>query len=326
LAYTARAFWIRSPGVGEIRSVEVPEPGPDQVLVRTICTGISRGTETIVFRGDVPTSQYALMRAPFQEGDFPGPVKYGYLNVGVVERGPAALVGQTVFCLYPHQTTYVVPVESVVTVPDDVQPRRAVLAGPVETAVNALWDCPPLIGDRITVVGAGMVGCCLAAVLKRIPAVAVELVDVLADRADVATALGVTFASPEKAARGRDVVFHASATAEGLTLALELLAPEGTVVELSWYGQRTVAIPLGESFHSGRLNILSSQVGMVAPARRSRRTHADRLALALELLRDAAFDALCTGQSRFDDLPDVLSAMAAGNLTSLSHVITYDAA
>jgi threonine dehydrogenase-like Zn-dependent dehydrogenase len=323
MAYDARAFWVGSPGVGEIRSVMLPERGPDEVLIRTLCSGISRGTETLVFRGEVPESQYALMRAPFQEGDFPGPVKYGYLNVGVVEEGPVALLGRTVFCLYPHQTAYVVPADAVVGVPDGVPPARAVLAGTVETAVNALWDAAPLIGDRITVVGAGMVGCCVAGVLARFPGATVQLVDVNPDRAGVASALGVEFAAPAEAARARDLVIHASATSAGLQLSLELLAPEGTVTELSWYGDREVSLQLGGSFHSGRLRIRSSQVGTLSPARRASRSFADRLALALDLLRDPAFDALFTGESPFEQLPDVLAGMAAGTRPALSHLITY---
>jgi Threonine dehydrogenase and related Zn-dependent dehydrogenases len=319
----ARAFWVTAPGRGEIRTVPVPEPGPDDVLVRTICSGISRGTETLVFRGQVPRDQYGVMRAPFQEGDFPGPVKYGYLSVGRVEAGPADLRDQTVFCLYPHQTHYVVPADAVVVVPDGVPPQRAVLAGTVETAVNALWDAPPLVGDRVTVVGAGMVGSCVAALLARFPGVHVQLIDVDPSRAAVAAALNVEFARPAQAAGGRDLVVHTSATAEGLQLALNLLAPEGTVVELSWYGDRTVGLALGGMFHSGRLSIRSSQVGAIAPARRGRRTHADRLRLALELLRDPAFDALHDGTSAFDDLPKVLADMAAGAGPVLSHVIAY---
>jgi threonine dehydrogenase-like Zn-dependent dehydrogenase len=287
-------------------------------------SGISRGTETLVFRGEVPPSQFAVMRAPFQEGDFPGPVKYGYLNVGRVEQGPAGLVGKTVFCLYPHQTEYVVPASAVVVVPEDVPPVRAVLAGTVETAVNALWDAAPLVGDRVTVIGAGMVGCCVAAVLARFPGIAVQLVDVNAERAPVAAALGVEFVGPGGAAGGRDLVFHASASSAGLATALELLGPEGTVIELSWYGDRSVSVPLGGSFHSGRLTIRASQVGTIAPARRNTRSYADRLALALKLLRDNAFDALISGRSGFDELPKVLAGLADGSLPALSHVITYD--
>lgn len=323
MADAARAFWLREPGVGEIRSVPLPEPGRDDVVVRTLRSGVSRGTEGLVFRGGVPPSQYGIMRAPFQDGDFPAPVKYGYLSVGVVEHGPPQLSGRTVFCLYPHQTAYVVPARSVVPVPEDVPPERAVLAGTVETAVNALWDAAPLVGDRITVVGAGMVGCCVARLLARFPGVRVTLVDVDPGRADVARALGVGFAMPADAADGRDLVVHASATSAGLQQSLDLLVREGTVIDLSWYGDHDVTLSLGGAFHSRRLGIRASQVGTVALARRATRTMADRLALALELLRDAAFDALLTGSSRFDELPDVMARLAAGSLPAICHTITY---
>jgi len=323
VADDARAFWVSEPGRGEIRSVPVRDPGPGEVLVRTLRSGVSRGTETLVFRGGVPADQYAAMRAPFQEGDFPGPVKYGYLNVGVVEHGPSELRGRTVFCLYPHQTTYVVPADAVAVVPEQVPPERAVLAGTVETAVNALWDAAPLVGDRITVVGAGMVGCCVARLLARLPGVQVTLVDIDATRADTAAALGADFALPADASGGRDLVFHTSATSAGLQRSLDLLAPEGTVVELSWYGDAPVHLELGGAFHSGRLGIRASQVGAVAAARRGRRTAADRLALALELLHDPAFDALITGASRFDELPEVMPRLADGGLPALCHTLIY---
>ncbi|MFI2667299.1 MULTISPECIES: zinc-dependent alcohol dehydrogenase [Micromonospora] len=319
----AYAFWLREPGVGEIRPAALPTPGPDEVLVRARYSGVSRGTETLVFAGRVPVDQHTAMRAPFQEGDFPAPVKYGYLSVGVVEQGPAGLRGRTVFCLHPHQSAYVVPASAVVPVPDGVPAARAVLAGTVETAVNALWDAPPLLGDRVSVVGAGMVGCGVAALLARFPGVRVELVDADPGRAAVAAALGVDFATPERATGGRDLVVHASATSEGLQRSLELLAPEGTALELSWYGDRAVRLSLGGAFHSGRLTVRSSQVGMVAPARRGSRTHADRLALALELLADPAFDALLTGSSPFAELPDVLAGLTDGSLPALCHLITY---
>jgi threonine dehydrogenase-like Zn-dependent dehydrogenase len=319
----AHAFWLREPGCGEIRPVGLPEPGPGDVVVRTVRSGISRGTETLVFRGGVPLDQRARMRAPFQEGDFPGPVKYGYLNVGAVEEGPAELRGRMVFCLYPHQTAYVVPAGSVAVVPEDVPPRRAVLAGIVETAINALWDAAPTVGDRVAVVGAGMVGCCVARLLHRYPAVHVTLVDVDSGRADVAAALGVHFALPEDAPGDLDLVVHTSATSAGLQRSLDLLGAEGSVIDLSWYGETEVRLSLGGAFHARRLAIRSSQVGTVSPARARRRTSADRLALALELLRDPAFDALLTGESRFDELPEVLARLTAGTLPALCHTITY---
>ncbi|MEP6762038.1 MAG: zinc-binding alcohol dehydrogenase, partial [Sporichthyaceae bacterium] len=200
---------------------------------------------------------------------------------------------------------------------------RAVLAGTVETAVNALWDAAPLLGDRVTVVGAGMVGCCVARLLARFPGVGVTLVDIDAARVDVAVALGVDFAVPADAADGSDLVVHASATSAGLQRSLDLLAPEGTVIDLSWYGDAETTLSLGGAFHSRRLSIRASEVGMVSTARRGSRTAADRLALALDLLRDPAFDALITGVSRFDELPDVMARLAAGSLPALCHTIAY---
>jgi threonine dehydrogenase-like Zn-dependent dehydrogenase len=319
----AQAFWVSEPGRGEIRAEALPDPGPGEVRVRTVRTGVSRGTETLVFRGGVPPELRASMRAPFQDGDFPGPVKYGYLNVGVVDAGPPGLVGRTVFSLFPHQTAFVVPASAVSVVPDGVPPARAVLAGTLETAVNALWDAAPLIGDRVAVVGAGMVGCCVARLLATMPGVEVTLVDVDPARATTAEALGAGFALPADVDDGRDLVVHTSATSAGLQLSLDLLVAEGTVVDLSWYGDAEVRLSLGGRFHTDRLAIRASQVGAIAPSRRARRTHADRLALALDLLRDPAYDALLTGTSPFAELPEVMADLAAGRLPALCHSVLY---
>ncbi|WP_425569558.1 zinc-dependent alcohol dehydrogenase [Pseudonocardia yuanmonensis] len=320
-----RALWLDAPGRVSLHEVELPAPGPDEVLVRTLYTGVSRGTEALVFRGGVPASQHTAMRAPFQEGDFPAPVKYGYLNVGVVEEGPSALVGRVVFCLYPHQTRFVVPASAVTPVPDGTPPARAVLGGTVETAVNALWDAAPLVGDRIAVVGGGMVGCCVAALLAGFPGVRVQLVDPLPARSAVADALGVGWVPPEEAAGDCDLVVHTSATEAGLARSLELLGPEGEVVEMSWYGDRPVRVPLGEAFHPGRLTIRSSQVGMVSAARRARRGFGDRIALALRLLADPRYDALVTSEGPFDALPVDLPRILAegGEPSGLLHRVAY---
>ncbi|MEU3626360.1 dehydrogenase [Amycolatopsis coloradensis] len=318
-----RAFWFSGSGGGELRPVTLPPVGDGEVLVRTLYSGVSRGTETLVFRGEVPPSQREAMRAPFQDGDFPGPVKYGYLNVGVVEQGPDGLAGQVVFCLYPHQTRYVVPASAVTPVPREVPPERAILAGTIETAVNAVWDAAPKLGDRIAVVGAGMVGSSVAKLLSGFPATRVQLIDVDPARAKIAEALGVDFAAPEDALGDCDLVVHASASEAGLTRSLELLAPEGEVIELSWYGDRRVTIPLGENFHSRRLAIRSSQVGMVSPVRRTNRSHGDRLALALRILSDPVFKVLVSGECRFDELPDVVGRLAANEPGTLCLRVSY---
>ncbi len=318
-----RAFWFSGDGEGELRSVTLPPVGDGEVLVRTLCSGVSRGTETLVFRGEVPVSQREAMRAPFQEGEFPGPVKYGYLNVGIVEHGPADLLGQIVFCLYPHQTRYVVPASAVTPVPRGVPPERAILAGTVETAVNAVWDAAPKLGDRIAVVGAGMVGSSVAKLLAGFPATRVQLIDVDPKRFEIAEALGVDFSTPEDAKGDCDLVVHASASEAGLARSLELLAPEGEVIELSWYGDQSVTVPLGEHFHSRRLSIRSSQVGMVSPARRNSRSYRDRLMLALEILADPAFDVLVTGECRFHDMPEVLPRLSTNEPGTLCLRVTY---
>ena len=324
MAISARSFWLREPGHGEIRVEDLPMPGPEDVLVKTLHSGISRGTECIVYRGLVPIGQRASMRAPFQSGEFPGPIKYGYLNVGVVEEGPGHLVGQVVFCLYPHQTSYVVPASSVTVVPTEVPAARAVLAGTLETAINSLWDAAPLIGSRATVVGAGMVGCCVARLLRGIPGVEVCLVDIDPTRALVAESLGVEFALSDAAIGDRDLVIHTSATSEGLQLSLDLLAAEATVIDLSWYGDREVKVSLGAAFHARRLSVRASQVSTISPAMQGRRTSAQRLALALELLKDPAFDALVTGHSPFNELPNVMGSLSNGVLSAICHVIDYE--
>jgi threonine dehydrogenase-like Zn-dependent dehydrogenase len=318
----AAAFWIAEPGRGEIREERVPAPRADEVLVRALFSGISRGTESLVFAGAVPEREHQRMRAPFQTGDFPAPVKYGYSSVGIVEQGASDLVGRAVFCLYPHQTRYVVPAAAVHALPDDVPPARAVLAANLETAVNGLWDAAPRLGDRVAVVGAGAVGC-LAAWLAARAGADVELVDVDARKAAAAERLGIAFKAPADATRDADVVVHASGSAAGLATALELAAFEATVLELSWYGARRPEVALGEAFHSRRLTLKSSQVGAIAPEQRARWSTQRRMQLVLRLLADERLDALISGESRFEDLPGLLPRLATSSGYTLCHRIRY---
>ena len=302
---------------------QLRSPAAGEALVRAVRSGVSRGTESLVHRGLVPEAVRDLMRAPFQVGDLPGPVKYGYLSVGVVEDGPAPLRGRRVFCLHPHQDRYVVPAAALSVVPDEVPSDRAVLAGPVETAVNALWDAAPRFGDRVAVVGAGMIGASVAALLRRFPLDRLQLVDPDPQRTALAAALGVDLVTPGAASDGCDVVFHCSASESGLARSLELLGEEGEVVELSWYGQDDPRVPLGAEFHARRLTIRASQVGVVSASRRARRTLSERRATALAALRDPAFDALLTGPVRFADLPSAMDAVASGAIPAICHVVTY---
>lgn len=322
-AETTLSFWSCPPGRGEIRAETLAAPGPDDVLVRTLYSGISRGTETLVFRGEVPASERERMRAPFQVGDFSGPVKYGYVSVGEIEAGPAGWRERRVFCLHPHQARYVVPASAVVPLPDGVPPGRAVLAANTETAVNALWDGTPRVGDRIAVVGGGTLGCLVAWLAARIPGCAVQLVDPNPAREGVARALGADYAPPDSAREDNDLVFHASGVPAGAATALRLAGFEATVLELSWFGAAPVSLPLGEGFHAKRLTLRASQVGHVAAAQRARWTHRRRLEAALALLAEPAVDVLITGEDPFEALPEVMARLAHAPGDTLCHRIRY---
>lgn len=325
-ATRARAFWVTAPGRGEIRPQALAALPAGWVRVRTRYSGISRGTEGLVFRGEVPPSEYRRMRAPFQDGDFPAPVKYGYISVGEVVAGPAELLGRVVYCLYPHQDCYQVPAEAVTPLPDGLPPGRAVLAANLETAVNGLWDGLPRVGDRVAVIGAGTLGCLAAWLAARIPGCRVELIDTSPRRADIAAAMGADFRSPETAAPEADLVIHASGNPAGLVTALGLAGFEATVLELSWFGAKPVTLPLGEAFHQRRLRLVSSQVGSVAAAQRPRWDHRRRLALALSLLAQpqaAVLDALITDEAPFDALAAVQARLASAPGDTLTQRIRY---
>jgi NADPH:quinone reductase-like Zn-dependent oxidoreductase len=319
----ANAYWTVGPEKGELRLEDLPAPGPGEALVRALYSGISRGTETVVHCASVPPRVAERMRAPYQEGSFPSPVKFGYLSVGVVEDGPDQWTGRTVFCLYPHQDRYVVPVDSLTLVPEDVPARRAVLTGTVETAVNALWEAGPRLGDRVAVVGAGLVGGMVATLLRTFPLQRLQLVDIDPAKRAFADALGVDFSRPDDALGDCDIVIHCSASQEGLARSLQLAGDDADVIEMSWYADHKVALPLGEDFHARRLSIRASQVGAVSLARRHRRTNADRLELAVSLLNDPVFDTFLTGCSAFEELPDVVQKLSDGRLDALCHVIEY---
>ncbi|MBK1849853.1 MULTISPECIES: zinc-dependent alcohol dehydrogenase [unclassified Marinobacter] len=323
---TPRAFWVTGPGEACIR--ETPEhhrplgSGEPWVAVQTLWSGVSRGTESLVFHGRIPQSELDRMRAPFQEGAFPWPVKYGYANVGRVVEGPDELVGRTVFCLYPHQTHYSVPASAVTPIPNGVPPERAILAANMETAINGLWDAMPAVGDRIAVIGLGVVGLLVSWLASRIPGTQVTAIDSNPGRAKIAEALGLSFAT-ESSVDTHDLVVHASGNESGLNTALALAGQDATLLEMSWYGDKFVSVPLGASFHSRRLRFISSQVGQLPPARVPRWTHRKRLELALELLQHEVLDHLISGETPFEQMPETMNRILAGASDTLCHRIKY---
>jgi hypothetical protein len=308
----ASALWYCRPGQAEIRQETVGAPAEGEVRVRTLFSGVSRGTETLVWSGKVPQSEFGRMRAPFMAGAFPFPVKYGYAAVGRVEGGSSALRDRNVFALHPHQTFFNVAAGAVVELPDALPPQRAVLAANMETALTAVWDAAPGPSDRIAVVGAGVVGSLVAYLCGQLPGAEVTLIDINPRRAELAGAFGVGFAEPAGAKGDCDLVVHASGSPDGLQTAIELAGEEATVLEMSWYGDAPVTALLGGPFHSRRLRLVSSQVGKIAPSHRARWTYHRRLAAAVALLDDPRLDALLAPAINFQDLaarlPGVLDA------------------
>ena len=319
----ARALWYVRPGVVELKLATLPPLKSGEARVRTLYSGISRGTERLVMNGAVPPAEASRMRAPLQEGGFPFPVKYGYCAAGIVEDGPEALTGKTVFCLHPHQDIFIAPAGMLVPLPDGLPARRATLAANMETALNALWDSGAGPGDRIVIVGAGIVGLLVAAIAARLPGSDVTVVDVVDERRPLVEALGARFAGPAAAPADADVVFHSSATGAGFNTAIAAAGMEATVVELSWYGAKAIEATLGGAFHASRLRLISSQVGQVSQSRRPRWSCRRRLEKALELLLDSRFDALVSAEIAFAELPSLLPAVLNGSAATLPPVIGY---
>lgn len=319
----ATAFWVTNPAQGELRREALSMPAQDEVLVRTLYSGISRGTESLVFNGRVPKSEFSRMRAPFQAGQFPAPVKYGYCSVGRVEQGPEALLDKIIFCLFPHQDHYIVPASAVLEVPASVPAKRAVLTANMETAINGVWDAEPMLGERICVIGAGVVGALVAYLCAQVPGVDVRLVDINPERRHLAEQLGVAFATPEQAPHDQDCVIHASGQSAGLRQALELIGSEGRIIEMSWFGEGDIAIPLGGAFHSQRLTLKASQVSQLPPKLRPRWDYQRRLRLALSLLVDVRLDALISGESDFEQLPTLATSLFGRGSVELCHRLRY---
>ncbi len=316
---TARGFWAVAPGRGALRDCPLPAAGPGDVEIRMHASGVSRGTERLVLQGLVPASEFQRMRCPFQEGDFPFPVKYGYGAVGAILHGPRA--GERVFVLHPHQDRFIVPGAWAHRVPDAVPDARATLAANMETALNATWDAEIAPGARVAVIGAGVVGLLVGCLAQDQAGGPVCVVDPDPARRELAVALGL--AAADRASGEFDVVFHASGNPDGLVAALEIAAFEARILELSWFGDRLATLPLGGAFHSRRLRLIASQVGHVAPSRRATTTHAQRLAEALDLLADPRYDQLIGPRVPFAALADRLPALLATNPPRPHIVVDY---
>lgn len=323
-ARKAKALYYVGPMAGELCDEALAPPGEHQALVRMEFSAISRGTERLIACGEVPREEYERMRCPLQGGDFPFPVKYGYCAVGLVEEGPAEWEGARVFILHPHQDRFVCDVNWLNRVPDFVHPRRAALAANMETALNAIWDSGLSAADKVIVVGGGLVGLLVTYLAARMPGTDVTLVDTNPERALIARHFGADFKQPAHAPTGADIVFHTSASQAGLATAIQCAGKEANVVELSWYGTKSVTAPLGGHFHAGRVKLVSSQVGTISPGHAARGwTYSSRLQAALRLLADERLDQLVTEMISFSDLPPAIPRILAADAPGLVTLVQY---
>lgn len=323
LTHQALALWYTAPGVAEIRQATLGSLQANHCRIETLYSAISRGTESLVFRGEVPESEFTRMAAPLMAGEFPFPVAYGYCNVGRVIDGPRQWLQKTVFSLGPHQTVFDAPESMLVPVPSGVPAKRAVLAANMETAINAVWTGKPGPADQIAVIGGGVVGILVAYLCRHLPGARVVLVDPIKAREPICQALGVHYAPDAQDIQNCDVVFHASGHAAGLQDALSVAGNEACVVELSWYGTRSVNVELGGAFHSQQLRLQSCQVGHIEQSHQARWSYNRRLLGALDLLSESQLDALLEPAIEFSQLAHEIPNILGPGRSRLCQVISY---
>jgi 2-desacetyl-2-hydroxyethyl bacteriochlorophyllide A dehydrogenase len=319
-----RALWHLSTRQSLIREGRTGRPESGECLVQAYYSMISVGTERLVARGGVPPALYAEMAVPYMQGSFAFPLAYGYSLTGVVLDGPREWLGERVHLMHPHQTVCRVRTADLTVIPPAVPLDRAVLASNLETAVNALWDAGPLIGQEVLVVGFGLVGALVAHLLQPIPGIRVHVAEPLPARATLSRQLGHALLDPDEPLQDHfDLVFHTSATPEGLQAGLDQLRPEGALIELSWYGQRPVSLDLGGSFHYGRKRIISSQVSHIAPAARPHWDARRRKELVFRFLEDPALDQYLGRAIPFEQSADFFNELRQSPLPDINAHLDY---
>ncbi|MEL6637400.1 MAG: zinc-binding alcohol dehydrogenase [Bacteroidota bacterium] len=316
-----RALWHLSSA--ESRLLPTTSAAPvDGVRVRAAYSLISTGTERLVACGQVPLSLYDTMRVPHQEGTFAFPLTYGYSWVGRVDQPGHQAHGRWVHLLHPHQDWAHVAPSDWTLVPEDIPPLRASLASNLETAVNAVWEVPVSLGDRVLVMGFGIIGSLLARLLTQLPGVDLAILETQTARRELAIEMGFELADSSPRTP-YDVVFNTTARAAALQHGLDHLGREGALVELSWYGQQSIELRLGAAFHQRRQRLISSQVSQLPPARRPRWDYQRRKALVFELLRQAHWDAHLRECIAFEALPDFFEQLRAGHQPMLGVAVDY---
>lgn len=306
----------------EMLPVLPPNKKKNSCLIKTLFTAISPGTEYLVYSGGVPKKLYVEMRCPYMGGDFSFPIKYGYSLVGQVLDGPTSLKGKLIHTLHPHQDYARISAEDVYVIPDGISPQRATLASNMETALNAIWDSGVNIGDKVLIVGFGIIGSLIARILSFIPQVEVDVLDVQPAKITLIEQLGFSIYKEEKEKK-YDLAFHTSGSGPGLQTSINNVGLEGKIIETSWYGDKEVNLCLGETFHSQRKLIISSQVSHLPACKSARWDYKRRKEVVFQLLLHPEFDAHITHTIAFHNLPKLFQSLKKNRCQELSYLVYY---
>ena len=287
--YKTKSYWINKKNKGYFKSGEISSISSTELVVKTLFSGISYGTEKLVYSGKVPKSQKNLMKCPHQEGDFGNDIKYGYINVGRVIDGDKSYLGSNIFSLYPHQDYYKIDRNEVLVIPKKIPLTRCLLIPNLETAINAIWDTLPSAGDRILVIGAGIVGLLTAYLVSKVPGVSLFVVDKDPSKSNISKKLGLKFLDTIPKKFDARFIYECTGDHKVLNSLKNNINVNSTICILSWYGDKKSEIALGENFFSKRARLIMSQVSKISPAR-SDITNQDRRKIALDILSNTDSD------------------------------------
>jgi len=339
----SQQLWFAAPYSVEFREQELGELGPDEILVRTLCSGVSAGTEMLVYRGQLPRAQAldsSLDALKSQSTAYP--LQYGYANVGRVEAAGhkvnKGMVGRHVFALQPHATHYISKATAVVPLPETMNPEAAVYLANMETAVNLVLDAKPALGEKVVILGQGVVGLLASAILSRFPLSNRYALDLFPLRRDAALQLGIektidpdsakdmatmTSVLSDAPGHGADLILELTGAPDALDLALSLCAYSGRIVVGSWYGSKPVTLDLGGRFHRERIEIISSQVSSISPELTGRWDRERRFATALQMIESIKPEQLITHRMAFTAAQETYQLLDTSPETVLQAVLTY---
>jgi len=318
-----RSLWHLSDSQSVIKENTAQNPSPSFLKIQSHFSLISTGTERLVACGEVPGSVHDDMKVPYMEGAFPFPIKYGYSLVGKVITEGHSMTGKLVHAMHPHQDFCLINESDLFEIHSNIPAQRATLASNLETALTAVWDAQVNIGDRVLIVGFGLIGSLIARLLSFIPAIYFQIIEIDKERIQHAEKLGFPVSAILRKHSKFDIAFHTSATAEGLQTCIDGVGLEGKIIELSWYGKKPVKINMGGSFHSQRKQIISSQVGKLPSKYNARWDMKRRKKVVFELLENALFDQQITHFIKFVDTPTFFADLRAGKAKGLAYCIEY---